>query len=412
LVFSGEDLVKNQYYILFLRIEIIEVYVFLIFQTRKEDYFLITSVNLSSVPFQSSTDSTRLQMSSKQLQQTLTHPNCDIPYVIESNYQISRYSKLGIEFASGDGSVVFKNAELMIVNYDESADGRGDGLKIFEIPPVKKTHGVYSSKLRSALAQSSKFGVSDVLYEYDCFSGGVSSIGYNAMTAYNIFFGFNHEDSLVISESFANRAKVSMTEKIYLPIYDYTLLDAIYPSQEDFIYFPGIGKSVQKNIICQSFIPKDNSDDNSISNQKAKVIQLLKNLGISDFLSFHKSDSSVVNQFRKESVKTKINNGVLTGFKIHKLNKNVNLIDKRLQSVLEKMYDLYSNFIIDVYNDLNCAFNEKFSRQILKKHYVYNSTNENKLDLHAINMKDCIFLLEFEISKEDTTHMGDKLSNR
>jgi hypothetical protein len=173
-----------------LYIEIKYLSLFSYFSNNKGGLFLITSVNLSGVPFQSSTDSTRLQMSSKQLQQTSTHPNCDIPYVIESNYdQISRYSKLGIEFASCDGNVVFKNAELMIVNYNESAGGGGDGLKIFEIPPVKKTHGAFSSRLRSALAQGSKFIKDEMLFEYDCFNNGIPSIGYNAFTSYNIWFG-------------------------------------------------------------------------------------------------------------------------------------------------------------------------------------------------------------------------------
>lgn len=147
---------------------------------------------------------------------------------------------------------------------------------------------------------------------------------------------------------------------------------------------------------------------------KAKVLQLLKTMDISNYLSYQKNNNSVINQFRKESIKTKIEDGILSGFKIHKLNinKNINLIDKRLQSVLEKLYDLYSGFIIDTYNDLNGVFNEKFSRQILKKHYVYNETNENKLNLHDINIKDCVYILEFEISKEDTTHEGDKISNK
>lgn len=371
---------------------------------------MITSVNLAATAFQSNTDSTRLQMSSKQLQQTLTHPNCDIPFVVGSDYdQISKYSNLGIEFASGPGNVVFKNNDLMVVNYDNG------GLKIHEIPQIKKVFGIYGIKLRSALAQGTKFNGRDILFEYDCFRNGIPVSGYNAFTAYNIFFGFNHEDSLIISESFANRAKYTSVEKIYLPVFEYTLLDPIYNSTNDFVYFPGIGNHVQKRILCQSFIPKDNSSDaNTISNMKAKVLQLLKTMDISNYLSYQKNNNSVINQFRKESIKTKIEDGVLSGFKIHKLNinKNTNLIDKRLQTVLEKLYDLYSGFIIDTYNDLNSVFNEKFSRQILKKHYVYNETNENKLNLHDINIKDCVYILEFEISKEDTTHEGDKLSNR
>jgi hypothetical protein len=145
---------------------------------------LITSVNLAGTPFQSSTDSTRLQMASKQIQQTLTHHNCQIPYVIDDNYdQITRYSNLGIALAKESGKVVFRNSDIIIVNY------RTLGVEIHEIPPLKKTHGIYASQLRFALNKDDKFNKNDVIFEYDCFNGGTPSWGYNVFTAYNIFFG-------------------------------------------------------------------------------------------------------------------------------------------------------------------------------------------------------------------------------
>lgn len=145
---------------------------------------MITSVNLAGTPFQSSTDSTRLQMASKQIQQTLTHHNCQIPYVIDDNYdQITRYSNLGIAIAKEEGEVAFRNDDIIIINYKTL------GIETHEISPTKKTHGVYASQLRSALNTKDKFNRGDVIFEYDCFNGGTPSWGYNAFTAYNVFFG-------------------------------------------------------------------------------------------------------------------------------------------------------------------------------------------------------------------------------
>lgn len=367
---------------------------------------MITSVNLAGIPFQSSTDSTRLQMASKQVQQTLTHINCDIPYIINNNYdKLTRHSELGICLAKDKGNVIFKNDDIIILNYNT------DGIEIHEIPPIKKTHGIYSSCLRNALSKNTEFNAGDVIFEYDCFTNGIPSWGYNAFTAYNVFFGFNHEDSLVISESYSEKAKVTMSEKIYLPIYEYTLLDTIYNDPNDFVYFPGIGNKVQKKVLCQSFIPKTNDDElPNINSMKNRVIQLLRSMNIADYLNYQKSAN--INQFRKEVIKTKIKDGVISGFKIHKLNSKRQLIDKRLQSVLDKLYELYSGFIIDTYTTLTDCFDDKFSKQLLKRFYVYNETEDNKLDIESINVKECVYLLEFEIKKEDGTVLGDKFSNR
>lgn len=366
---------------------------------------MITSVNLAGTPFQSSTDSTRLQMASKQIQQTLTSKNCEVPYVIDNNYdQITRHSEIGINIAKEQGEVVFKNDDLIILNYETQ------GIEIHEIPPVRKTHGIYASQLRSSLPKNTTFNKNDIIFEYDCFNGGVPSWGYNAFTAYNVFFGFNHEDSLVISESFAQKAQSTMSEKIYFPVYEWTLLDAIYNDPNDFVYFPGVGNKVKKKVLCQSFIPKTSDDElPNINNMKNRVIQLLKSMNIADYLNYQKC--SEINQFRKEVTKTKIKDGIISGFKIHKLNKK-QLIDKKLQITLEKLYDLYSGFIIDTYNELNTCFNEKFSRQVLKRFYVYNDKADNKLNIESINMRECIYLLEFEITKEDGCVAGNKLSNR
>lgn len=201
-----------------------------------------------------------------------------------------------------------------------------------------------------------------------------------------------------------------MSERIFIPIYDYTLLDSIYTDTDDFVYFPGIGKKVQKKVLCQYFIPKFYETEIQTSgNMKNKTIQLLKSMNLTDYFNY--KNSIDINQFRKEVVKTKTKDGVVTGFKIHKFNKNT-LIDKKLQDILEKLYDLYSGFIIDTYSELNENFNEKFSRQILKRFYVYNETEDNKLNIDNVNVKECIYLLEFEIQKVESSTLGDKYTNR
>ena len=371
---------------------------------------MITSVNLCGTPFQSNTDSTRLQMSSKQIQQTLTHPNCEIPYVIDENYdKITKYSKNGIQFAQSNGEVLFKNDDIIITNQEDNV-----GIEIHEVPKIKKTHGIYACTLRNILEQEAKFKKDDILFEYDCFDHGIPSWGYNVFSAYNVWFGMNHEDSLVLSESFAEQSRVTMTEKLVLPIYEFTLLDQIYDNADDLVYFPNVGNRIKKNILCQSFIPKTNSDNlMNIANMKAQVIKMLKNMSLADYIKMNQNKTDIA-QFKKEVIKTKVKDAKISGIKIHKLKPKMKLLDKKLDKVLENMFNVYGTYIIDNYNDLNNIFGDKFSKEILKRHYVYtNSEQENKTNLeNTINLKECVYILEFEIVREDSSVVGDKFTNR
>ena len=48
---------------------------------------MLTSVNVSPIPFQASIDSTRLNMACKQISQALPDSNTEIPYVLSDNYR-------------------------------------------------------------------------------------------------------------------------------------------------------------------------------------------------------------------------------------------------------------------------------------------------------------------------------------
>jgi hypothetical protein len=146
---------------------------------------VIVSVNLNSIPFLSSTDTTRASMSAKQIQQALTSLNCEIPYVIGSDYRtITDSSKMGCTKAKDDGEVLYKNEDLLIVQYTNL-----NKIQDIYLPPIKKTTGSFGTKLRFSISENAKFKKDDVLASYDCFIDGIPSYGYNVFTAYLPFYG-------------------------------------------------------------------------------------------------------------------------------------------------------------------------------------------------------------------------------
>lgn len=216
-----------------------------------------------------------------------------------------------------------------------------------------------------------------------------------------------HEDALVISEGFAERAKHRYTETIYIPIYEYTLLQKIY--QNGLGYFPEIGDEIQGDTLCISLLPqsarsKKDFDTRSI---KTQVLNTLQNMNLSDLINMRISGQST--GFTSEKTKVGIPFGKLTGFKIHRLRKDCKLIDRELQQAIDKIYANYNLFILDIYSDLSKLVNDQFAKKIIRQYFLYGDRDKLR---KSVNLNDAIYLLEFEISKESSAHIGDKMSKK
>jgi len=366
---------------------------------------MIVSVNLNSIPFLSSTDSTRTSMSSKQIQQTLTSLNTEIPYVIGSDYNsLTNPSQFGIRLAEDDGEVVYKNLDIMVVQYKNF-----DKVIDIYIPPIQKVSGIFATKLRFSLDVGSKFKKGDILASYDCFLNGIPSYGYNVFTAFMPFFGFNHEDAITISESFAERARYSAVEKVFIPIYEYTLLQEFYKDQENsYTYIPSIGQHIKDDVVCCTISSRDAALSNYDS-LKNKIQTTLKTMSLSDLLSFGFSGDS---KFMINKIRTKVENGIVSGIKIHRFKspKTQCMIDQKLENILDQLYLKYGEFVSTIYNDLSKQFNYQYVRHILKKYYVY--VDKSTGSRGVISLNNLSYILELEISKDCKTTIGDKLANR
>lgn len=366
---------------------------------------MITSVNLAAIPFISQTDSTRLQMSSKQVSQSLTSPNCEIPFVVsEEYYHITENSQMGIFLAKDSGIVQFNDGNIIILYYDKI-----DKIETHKIPPFKKCSANYASKLRFSLSKNSRFNKGHIIYEYDNFLNGIPTFGYNAMTALMAFFGLDHEDSIIISNSLAKKAEAQYIDKVYIPIYEHTILQKFYKDVDgSFEYFPSIGQKIIKNIVCCHFVPK-NMDSIKIQNPtdlRNKMLRLMKSMNISDLINMdiQGTSSLIINK-----IKTNVEDGYINGFKIHKLKREIKLLDIQLQKILEKLCSKYGDFVMNTYNELSTTFNEEFVTKILKQYYVYTDKEVNRGD---VDLKNAVYLLEFEVTKQDNSYLGDKFANR
>lgn len=351
---------------------------------------LFTSCNLCSIPFLGECDSTRLQMSSKQLVQALTHPNCEVPRVIGSNYQyLTNTSTMFRLVAPANGNISFTNEEIMIVIYDTKPKETMTSYNVF---PIRMCSSLYATKLRYKRGVGN-FKAGDIIFEYDSFKNGLPTYGYNTWTAYVPFFGLNHEDAVVVSDAFINKARCTKIETVIIPIYTHSLFKHIYPDSL-YEFLPQIGQSIKNNIITYKCSPKSNKD----------IVSLLKSMNLSDFSSVLNNDL----QFTSVPLTSRIINGKVIDIKVHKFS-DAALIDRRVNKAVEAMFADYYDVVDDVVKEVYNIHFLEFTNYIVSKHYVLNRASVNRLQY---NLRHLTHIIELRIGGENHSHLGDKVANR
>jgi len=348
---------------------------------------IITSCNLCSVPFLGLTDTTRLQMASKQLGQSLSSLNCEVPKVLGSEFRyLSNTVKYFKLIAEEDGQLYFKNDDYIIILYNSGIKP----LRVYNVPWIKVCSGLNATRLRYCREEGS-FKKGDLIYEYDSFKEGLPCYGYNTWTMYTPFFGLNHEDAIVVSEALTNRCKSIKYEPIIIPIYTHSLFKKVYNSELEFI--PDIGHCINNSTVAMK----------SISINDKNMISILKTLNITDFSSIFEDTL----HFTTIPITSRIKNGVVSDIRIHRIDTKT-MIDRNLQSKIEKYY---SKNIMNIQSNLRKIaglLGKGFARDIASQQY-YILNNVKKL---KYNTKDLLYIIELELYNESTSHMGDKMANR
>ena len=135
------------------------------------------------------------------------------------------------------------------------------------------------------------------------------------------------------------------------------------------------------------------------------MLQILKTLNLSDLLNMN---TQSINNFIINRYVTKIEDGYVSGIRIHKLKKDIKMIDSNLQNVLESLHGEYSKYIRSRHDELLPLLGRDMTLELIKKYYLY--ADDDKMR-HRINLRSAVYLLEFEISSKEKTILGDKLAN-
>lgn len=353
---------------------------------------MLTSTNLAPIPFIGHCDNARLQMSAKQLAQTLTHLNCEVPKVISHDYQyLSDSTQLFHCIAQYDGRIIYENDDIMLVYYQISSDQ--SYIQPYETPQVKRTSSFYATQLRYR-RPIGDFHVGDILFEYDCFHNNIPTYGYNLWTAYLSWFGFNHEDATVLSNHALNTLHATKTEQVLIPIYEYSTFRTLYPNSP-YRFIPAVGQEISDNVIAYRNQVKTGSN----------IMAQLKNMSLTDLATLSNDDSI----FTAVPITSRIPNAKVISIRVHLMNKllKTKLVDKNLELFINRMIQDAEPYQKEVVDSLR-MLNKSYCNQLLAKYYVM----VNKLKGDMIDKNNIVYLIEMDIAKDSPTHFGDKTTNR
>lgn len=361
---------------------------------------MITSISLSTIPFVSSTDTTRLQMSAKQLAQTLTHRNCKRPYVLNNNWPyLTNSSRLFRVQAKSNGEIIFANNDFMIVLYDETGE-----MVYYDTPRFRLTAKGFSTELRFK-RDVGEFSKGEILYEYDCFNDNIPTFGYNLNTMFFPFFGFNFEDCIVISEHASNLMSTHKVDYITIPVYGTSIFKKLYPNSKYGI-LPEIGQEIDDRIIAMKVAI------NAPTGKDPKAE--LRSYNLETFAAINNSDTF---DFKSEPIISKLRYAKVANIKVHYFGKkNSGLVLKPMRDSMELLMNDYRDRTLrPTVSDLMGVFGalptgkELVQKIIEKYYYAKNAKNY----FHTItNFQDLQYVIELELVKEIKTKPGDKLTNR
>jgi len=164
---------------------------------EKDENDCISSIAISHVPFMEHDDATRLQMSSSQQRHSIMLKEFDSPLIqtgIEGMY--TEHTSF-IFTAERDGDVIYLDDDVIIIQYDNKV------CKAFNIG-YRKLYLSVADFYNVYYKIGDSFRKDDIIAESNYLKNGRLTIGKNLLTSVMVYYGYNYEDGIVVSDKMVN----------------------------------------------------------------------------------------------------------------------------------------------------------------------------------------------------------------
>jgi len=365
-------------------------------ENNKEDLVLFSPQIEIFTPFAGYVDASRLNMAAKQQLQCVVSGNTDTPIVIDKNFRkLTTINSPFAEFAEDDGHILLSDLDTIFIYYKNLKK-----LVTKSVPPSKKMiNNSLSLKYRVDVGPIKK---GELLFDYTNLNPQtfMPKIGYRAKILFSSFFGYTADDAMVISESFAKKAEIEYTQKLFIPItkeWKY-----LRNNMDNYLYEKGQSLNEEAYI---KYFPIDLGDHfmaeiHNINEQQSMFFT--KNIpGIKEgeviSIRVHRNTEKSFNELKEEYIYTpglidEISKLYLDNYKIVPATEQVltqlGLENERIQEYTKEIFENH------------------YSTKKFPKYFEDKLKDEFNLDPSNVD-----FLLEVVVEKRVKTTRGDKFTN-
>jgi len=354
------------------------------------------------VPYASNVENSRLNMVAKQETQVSIGPYTDTPIFIDKFYH--KYSEIESPFstiAEDDGIVLLKAKEVLVIYYLNKKK-----IEFIPVPHYRKLINNSISLKYCLNDKSSNFKVSfskgDLICDYTNMipDMNIPRLGYRTDILFANFFGFNSDDALIISESYAKRTQIEYSEKIFIPITK--LMKIIKKKNGD--YLPKVGDTTEENILSYNMIDIGdfflteivNLDDETESKYYTKHFKTIENGTIKN-IKVHLNSKKSFNELREEYLYTKEFVDELEYY--HSIQRKVK---EEIQDTFDKI-------------KMPKEQSEELTKSIYTQYFEYTGIDKSVLnnfrDQYGFEPEDIDFIIEIDVGLSKRTTRGDKFTN-
>jgi len=217
------------------------------------------SITVSMVPFLDKNDQTRLQMASSQMRQAIMLLEPEPAFIqtgCETNY--SHYTSY-LKLSKGDGEVIYVDNYIVLVRYDTGE------LDIIDVAP-RNTYSECIDYMDIKVRVGDRVKKDDIIAESNFLKNRTICLGKNLLTGIAIYYGYNYEDAIVISEKVVKENKLKSVHCVDLSFIvpeNATLLSLV---EDEYKPIPDLGEALKPNqpYAKMKVIPKNPMQFNKI----------------------------------------------------------------------------------------------------------------------------------------------------
>lgn len=221
------------------------------------------SMGISALSFPLRISAARRNMFAHHIKQAMNLSNPEIPKVMTNYENLFGKHSSGYKRVKEDGEVYaivnkYDNREQGYFMFIYHSDTNSyEVYERMEVEDLTERYGFeYNNEAMDKLDEGSEVSKGDVLYRSTSYDDEMNyRYGLNGKFMYTLD-PYTIEDAIVISESFAQRAKCTEVETFRIPLNDNMVLLNLYKDEinqyEGYKVFPDIGENTKGSIVCSS----------------------------------------------------------------------------------------------------------------------------------------------------------------